>query len=270
MVSFPPCKINLGLNITARRADGYHDLVTCFYPVPWHDVLEIIRAGDFTFSMSGKPVPGPAADNLCVRAYTLLKKDYDLPPVSMHLLKILPTGAGLGGGSADGAFTLRALNEILALSIPRERLSRYAASLGSDCAFFLQHKPMIGTGRGEVLSPVSVSLKGKFLVIVQPEVRVSTADAYAEVTPAAPEHDLRDILENRQLTEWKGLLKNDFERVMYERFPVIEALAQKMYAFGAAYAGMSGSGSAVFGIFEGEADLRKEFESLTYWSGYLD
>lgn len=270
MVSFPPSKINLGLQITGKRTDGYHDIVTCFYPVPWHDVLEIVPAKDFAFSASGNPVPGAAADNLCVRAYELLKKEYRLKPVTIHLLKTIPTGAGLGGGSSDGAHTLRILNQLFTLSISDEKLKQYAGLLGSDCPFFLENTPMLGTGRGEILSPVAVSLKGRFLIIVKPEVHVSTAEAYAGVTPHPPSSDLRSVLEDHALSEWKSLLKNDFERPLFEQFPIIEALQQKFYAFGAIYASMSGSGSSVYGIFDEAIDLKKEFESVTYWSGYLD
>lgn len=269
MVSFPPCKINLGLSITGKRQDGYHDIVTCFYPVPWCDVLEIIPADHLTFTASGISIPGAAADNLCMRAYELLKKDFPLPPVAIHLLKILPIGAGLGGGSADGAYALRSLDQLFGLSIPVDRMKRYAAALGSDCPFFLENGPMIGTGRGEMLTPASVSLKGKYLVIVHPEVQISTAQAYAEVTPQPPAEDLRQILETLPVPEWKNRVKNDFERVLFPKFPIIEALHQKLYALGAAYASMSGSGSAVYGIFERERDLKEEFESVTYWSGVL-
>lgn len=270
MVSFPSCKINLGLNITGKRADGYHDIVTCFYPVPWNDALEIIPAEDFTFSQSGGPVPGAAADNLCVRAYEILKKEFHLKPVAIHLLKIIPTGAGLGGGSSDGAWTLRMLDQLFNLSIPAEKLKEYAAQLGSDCPFFLHDKPMIGTGRGEVLRPVSVSLKNRFLVIVKPEVHISTAEAYAGIIPRAPAADVRQVLETCRLQEWEPSLTNDFQEALFKKFPITEALYQKLYAFGATYASMSGSGSAVYGIFEKEVDLRKEFDSVVYWSGYLD
>ncbi|MEX1239318.1 MAG: 4-(cytidine 5'-diphospho)-2-C-methyl-D-erythritol kinase [Cyclobacteriaceae bacterium] len=270
MVAFPPCKINLGLNITGKRADGYHDIITCFYPVPWNDVLEILPAKDFAFSLSGEPVPGTAADNLCVRAYQVFKNEYDLRSVAIHLLKTIPMGAGLGGGSSDGAWTLRILNQLFSLSISAGQMNQHAAQLGSDCPFFLQDKPMIGTGRGDVLSPVSISLKDKFLVIVKPEVHISTAEAYAGITPRTPATDLRQVLETRHIRDWKQLLKNDFQEGLFGKFPIIEALYQKLYAFGATYVSMSGSGSSVYGIFDQEVDLKKEFEGMVYWSAYLD
>jgi 4-diphosphocytidyl-2-C-methyl-D-erythritol kinase len=270
MVSFPPCKINLGLHIVGKRTDGYHDIETCFYPVPWTDILEVVPARDFSFSVSGNPVPGPAADNLCARAYELLRKQFNLKPVAIHLHKLLPIGAGLGGGSANGAYTLKAVCEIFNLPVTAGQMQAYAAQLGSDCAFFIENKPVIGTGRGELLAEVAVSLKNKYLIIVQPEVHVSTSTAYAGVTPRKPAVDLREVVEQHRVDRWRQILKNDFEDHLFKQFPIIEALQQKLYAFGALYASMSGSGSAVFGIFREAVDLKKEFETFTYWSGYLD
>lgn len=270
MVSFPPCKINLGLNIIRKREDGFHDIATCFYPVPWTDVLEIVPSRDFVFSTSGIPVPGAAADNLCVAAYDLLRKDFNLKPVAIHLMKVIPIGAGLGGGSADGAYALKLLNDIFQLALPLQRLREYAAALGSDCAFFIDAKPAIGSGRGEILSNTDLSLKGKFLIIVKPEVQISTAEAFAGIVPVHSGSNLRDIVENHIIDEWKDRLTNDFETPLFTRFPVIGALKQKLYAFGATYASMSGSGSAVYGVFENEVNLRKEFESVQYWSGFLE
>lgn len=219
--------------------------------------------------MSGHLVPGSSMDNLCVKAYEILKKDFDLSPVSIHLHKILPVGAGLGGGSSDAAFTLRILNQLFDLSINQERLKEYAARLGSDCAFFIGDEPMIGSERGEVLSGISLTLKGKFLVIVKPEVHISTAEAFASISTRTPETDIRKILEKNVIFEWKELLTNDFQDSSFQRFPIIKAILLKLYAQGAVYASLSGSGSSVFGIFENAVDLKQEFQSLTYWSGFL-
>lgn len=270
MVSFPPCKINLGLQVTGKRPDGYHNIETCFYPVPWTDVLEIVPAKDFSFSVSGDPVPGSSVDNLCVRGYELLKREFHLKPVAIHLHKCIPIGAGLGGGSADGAYTLKTVNDIFNLSLTPERLKSFAARLGSDCPFFIENKPAIGSGRGEQLSEIDLSLKGMYLIIVKPEAQISTAAAYAGVTPHLPSANLREIVGRYPPEKWRGLLKNDFEDHLFKQFPIIEALQQKLYALGATYASMSGSGSAVFGIFDHTTDLKKEFETFTYWSGYLD
>ena len=188
----------------------------------------------------------------------------------MHLLKVVPMGAGLGGGSADGAYALRLLNDIFNLDLTTEGVEAYASRLGSDCAFFIQAKPAVGRGRGEILSPASVSLKGKFMVIIKPEVSISTAEAYSDIVPQRPDEDLKSIVENRPMTEWKRTLKNDFESSIFRKFPVIEAIHSRLYAFGAIYASMSGSGSAVYGIFNGQVELRNEFVDMRYWSGFLD
>jgi 4-diphosphocytidyl-2-C-methyl-D-erythritol kinase len=269
MVAFPPCKINLGLNVLHKRPDGYHALETCFYPVPWTDILEIIPADKLTFTHSGNPIPGSSDDNLCLKAYHLLKKDFDLPPVSIHLHKVIPTGAGLGGGSSDGAYTLRILNDRFGLNIPASRLAAYAASLGSDCAFFTQDSPQLGTGRGEILTDINLSLKGKFLMLVKPDIHVSTAEAYAGVTPAAPARSIPSIVGHEPLPAWKRTLKNDFEASVFTKYPIIAGLKETLYRAGAAYASMSGSGAAVFGIFEQEAEPAFD-TTVTRWSGWLN
>lgn len=270
MVLFPHAKINLGLNIIRKRADGYHDLETCFYPIAWTDILEIIPSSSFQFSSTGLVIQGQDADNLCVKAYYLLKKDFDIPPVHIHLHKIIPMGAGLGGGSADAAFTLRQLNESFALGLAPLSLEKYAAQLGSDCAFFISNIPRLGTGRGEILSPISVSLKGKFVVVVKPDVHVSTAEAYAGVKPGTRDISVKDVIERKPITEWKSLLTNDFEESVFKKHPAVANVKQKLYDHGAAYASMSGSGSCVFGIFESKVDLAGQFKGMMYWSSLMD
>jgi 4-diphosphocytidyl-2-C-methyl-D-erythritol kinase len=268
MVCFPPCKINLGLAIVGKRPDGYHDLITCFYPVPFQDILEIVPSKEFSFTGSGIPVVANPDSNLCVKAYRLLKNHADLPFVQMHLHKLIPAGAGLGGGSSDAAWTLRSLNQIFKLNISIERLKNFASELGSDCAFFIEDKPMTGTGRGDVLEPVGIDLSNKWLVLVKPSVHVSTAEAYANVKMRTPERDLREIL-HRPVREWKDHLKNDFEESVFNRYPMIKQTKQKMYDCGAEYASMSGSGSAVYGIFHEALDLRNQFPGMLYWAGQL-
>ena len=268
MVSFPPCKINLGLHIINKRSDGYHDLETCFYPVPWTDVLEIVPADEFAFTHTGDVIPGIREENLCVKAYRVLKRNFDVGPVKIHLHKIIPSGAGLGGGSADAAYTLRLLDDIFKLSLSQESLMAYAGELGSDCPFFIQDHPMLGTGRGEILSKITVALDGKFLVLVKPNINVSTAEAYAGIFPKQPDHSILDGLQS-SLTNWKYLLKNDFEESVFNKYPAIKAIKEKMYLLGAVHASMSGSGSAVFGLFEGEVKLENEFPDATVWSGLL-
>jgi 4-diphosphocytidyl-2-C-methyl-D-erythritol kinase len=268
MVSFPHCKINLGLNIISKRDDGFHNLETCFYPIPLTDILEIIPAKEFSFSHSGINVPGDPKENLCLRAFQLLKKDFTIGEVKMYLHKTIPMGAGLGGGSSDAAFVLRLLNSIFDLKITVEQLKNYASQLGSDCSFFIEDHPMIGTGRGEILSPTSVSLKGYFLVLIKPAIHVSTAEAYAGVAPQKPEYSISEILK-LPIKEWRYRLGNDFENSIFNKFPMIKQNKEKMYSLGAAYASMSGSGSSVFGIFEKPVDLKKDFAGMFYWSGEL-
>jgi len=267
MVSFPPCKINLGLQIINKRADGYHDLETCFYPVPWTDILEVIKSNSFDFTSSGDLIPGSPEDNLCVKAYELLRKNFNLPSVKIHLHKIIPTGAGLGGGSSDGAYTLRILNSVFDLQLSQDRLMYYAAQLGSDCSFFVQDNPMIGSGRGEVLAQKGDVLKGKYLALVKPGIHVSTAEAYSGIQPKKPVHSI-DFLLQQPVEKWKFLLKNDFEETVFGKFPEIKEIKDRLYAQGALYASMSGTGSAVFGIFDSEIGL-SDFHGMTKWSGLL-
>jgi 4-diphosphocytidyl-2-C-methyl-D-erythritol kinase len=228
-------------------------------------VLEIIPSQEFSFASSGLPISGNV-DNLCVKAFQLLQKDFDLPAVSIHLHKIIPMGAGLGGGSSDAAWTLRMLNEKFSLDMNADQLKKYAAQLGSDCSFFIGEAPMMGTGRGEILKEVKVSLKGKFIVLVKPDLHVSTAEAYAGVCTRQPEKDLKATLEQYPVEAWKDFIQNDFEESVFKKHPVIAAVKKSLYDSGAVYASMSGSGAAVFGIFFDEIDLKNIFINCIYFS----
>lgn len=267
MVTFPPCKVNLGLNIIARRPDGYHDLETCFYPVPWTDALEIIPAETFSFTGTGLQVTSAGEENLVVRAYNILKDEYNLPPVSIHLHKLIPAGAGLGGGSSDAAFALTMLNKIFNLKIDQQTLAVKAAMLGSDCPFFLDAQPSIGSGKGEVLARTTCSLSGYTIIIMKPDVSVSTAEAYRRIMPASPSRSIRDIVENEPVENWRRLLVNDFEDVILPDHPEIMKLKAQLYDAGAAYASMSGSGSAVYGLFREKTDFTPE--KGLHWRGVL-
>ena len=269
MVSFPHCKINLGLRVIDKRPDGFHNIETCFYPVPWTDVLEVIPAPSFSFANTGIAVGGKEESNLCVRAYRMLQNDFKLPPVAMHLHKIVPMGAGLGGGSSDAAYTLNMLNHIFALGLQADELRHFAAQLGSDCAFFIDKKAMIGTGRGELLEEADVSLEGKFLVIVKPDIQIPTAEAYQHVVPNNQHDRICKIVEGQHLENWRHTLVNDFEATVFERHPPIKEIKEVLYAKDALYAAMSGSGSSVFGIFKSAVDLKQLFDKHTYWSGML-
>ncbi len=268
MVSFPPCKINLGLSILRKREDGFHDIETCFYPVPFTDVVEIIPASAFGFSASGLDIGGKESDNLCVKAYTLMQERHDLPPVRIHLHKIIPMGAGLGGGSSDAAHCIRLLDRVFDLQLSPKMMQDYAALLGSDCAFFIGDAPMLGTGRGEVLHPVDLTLKGYYLVLSNPGIHVSTAAAYAGVVPSEPPERVREIV-SRPPEEWKIKLKNDFESSVFTNYPELLRIKENFYAAGAVYAAMSGSGATVFGLFEKEVANPGVADDVIIWKGVL-
>ncbi len=266
MIAFPPCKINIGLNVIQKRSDGYHDLETCFYPIPLTDILELLPSGKLTFLPSGNVIPGETSNNLCLRAYELIRKDFDIAPVAIHLHKVIPTGAGLGGGSSDAAYTLRLLNTFFGLQLTTDQLKQYAQQIGSDCAFFIEDEAQLGSGRGELLEPIQLPLKGKFLILIKPPVHVSTAEAYKGVIPAQAHPSVRHILENIPLAEWKNVLNNDFETSVFKAHPIIEQCKASLYKQGAVYASMSGSGSSVFGIFDKPTDFVGE---NVVWHGEL-
>ena len=268
MVSFPPCKINLGLSVLRKREDGFHDIRTCFYPVPFTDIVEIIPADEFRFSTSGLDINGNESDNLCVKAYTLLKEAHGLPPVQIHLHKIIPMGAGLGGGSSDAAHCIRLLNDVFTLGLSEERMREYAARIGSDCAFFIGNGPMLGTGRGEILKPLDLSLKGYYLVLANPGIHVSTAEAYAGIVPAQPAESVSEIV-SQPMEKWRTRLVNDFEGPVFAMYPELPELKENFYKAGAVYAAMTGSGSTVFGLFEKEVSDPGVPEEIVIWKGFL-
>ena len=256
MVVFLNVKINLGLDIIAKRPDGYHNIESCFYPIPLTDALEVIESNKLSFTSSGISIPGNTEDNLCLKAYTLLKERYDLPPVAIHLHKHIPIGAGLGGGSADGAFMLKLLNEKFSLHIDNQELEKLVGKLGSDCPFFIENKPVFVEGTGNVFSPIEVSLKGMYLVLVMPDVHVSTAEAYAGVVPQKPEIDLKSALEQKPVDQWRGLVKNDFEQSVFAQYRELEDIKNQLIKEGALYASMTGSGAGVYGVFEAQPELK--------------
>ncbi len=268
MILFPPAKINLGLRIVRKRADGYHDLETALLPVPWRDALEVIRSDTFSFHTSGLPIPGASESNLCVRAYHLLQQDFDLPPVAVHLHKVIPMGAGLGGGSSDAASLLVLLNDLFELSLTTSDLQAYAARLGSDCPFFVDPRPRLASGTGTTLEDLPLDLSGQHLVVVYPNVSVTTAEAYARVIPRQPDSELRDLL-TQPIETWKGQVVNDFEVSVFQQHPVLANLKEQLYRAGATYASLSGSGSALYGLFDGPADLPAGWEEYTVWEGEL-
>jgi 4-diphosphocytidyl-2-C-methyl-D-erythritol kinase len=254
MLSFPNCKINLGLNILNKREDGFHDLETIFYPVGLKDALEIIPSHNpnsaIEFSSSGLIVDGDASDNICIKAYQLLQKDFpDLPFIKMHLHKAIPMGAGLGGGSADAVFALQLLNKRFNLNLSAAKLLHYASQLGSDCPFFIINEPCFATGRGEILEPIEVDLSGYQIVLVNPGIHINTGWAFSQLSPAPSQQSVAAIIA-QPITTWKQELQNDFEKPVFEKYPEIKNIKAHLYAGGAVYAAMSGSGSTVYGIFE--------------------
>jgi 4-diphosphocytidyl-2-C-methyl-D-erythritol kinase len=254
MIAFPNAKINIGLNITRRRPDGYHDLETVFYPIKINDALEIIPANEMNFTSSGIPIPGRAEDNLCLKGYDLLKKDFNLPPVSTHLHKHIPIGAGLGGGSADAAFFIRLMNQEFSLGLDAEQMRNYARALGADCAFFIDNKPVYAFGKGDEFEDIGLDLSAYHIALVMPSAHVSTAEAYRGVKPRPAETSLKEMI-CLPVGEWKHCIKNDFEESIFENHPLIRGVKATLYEAGALYASMSGSGASVFGIFKEMPDL---------------
>ncbi len=275
MISCPNVKINLGLNVLSKRTDGFHNLETLFVPYCGiSDVLEIVTGEDWSRTLAGlkekygeltqavspdgklmitiareQGVDWDPLKDLTAKAYALLAADYDLPPMKIFLEKRSPVGAGLGGGSADAAFALRMISELAGLSLADDVLAAYAARLGSDCAFFIYNRPMFGSGRGEVLEPYDLDLSGYRLEVFIPEgVAVSTADAYRGIVPALPPKPLREVLA-QDISTWRQDLHNDFEATVFTKYPSLAHVKEELYARGAVYAAMSGSGSAFFGIF---------------------
>ena len=268
VLTFPNAKINLGLRITEKRPDGFHNLQSCFYPVGWTDALEVIPADQFQFSSSGLPIPGDSTTNLCVRAYQLLRTDYDLPPVRMHLHKIVPIGAGLGGGSADAAFALKLLNDQFALGLNGPQLEAHARQLGSDCAFFIQNRPLYCTGKGDAFSDILVDLTGYSILLVYPNLAISTAEAYGGVRPQQPAIPLIEQL-TAPVDTWRDTLHNDFEDSLFPKYPVLAAIKEQLYALGAVYASLSGSGSTIYGIFNAPPSDSNQFAEYRVWEGKL-
>jgi len=259
MISFPICKINLGLNILAKRKDGYHEINSLMYPVPVKDVLEIVPADEFKFESAGLPIPGESKNNLVLLAYEMIKEEFNIPPVSIFLYKNIPMGGGLGGGSSNGAFTLKILNELFQLGMSTEDLKVRAVKLGSDCAFFIESTSQIAKGKGEILTEFDLTLKGKTLVLVNNGLHISTKDAYGRINPKTPTFLLENVL-LEPIKSWKETLINDFEEPTLAVYPELNIIKEKLYDLGATYAAMTGSGSTMFGVFDTAPDLEGQFD----------
>jgi 4-diphosphocytidyl-2-C-methyl-D-erythritol kinase len=244
MIVFPNAKINIGLNILEKRPDGFHNIESCFYPVPWYDALEIIEAKNFSFTSTGLDIPGNG--NICIKAYNLLKQQFQLPAIKVHLHKNIPIGAGLGGGSADGAFMLKLLNDKFSLGLSTAQLQEYAGELGSDCPFFINNNPSFVEGTGDILSAIDIDLTGLYIVIIYPKTHINTSSAYKNISPTASKIELKDKLEQNNYKDWPSQITNDFEKNVAE---IVHQLKEMLYAHEALYASMTGSGSAVYGLF---------------------
>lgn len=248
MISFPNAKINIGLNVVSKRTDGYHNLETIFYPVHLSDALEMVISDKTELSFSGLEIHGNPKENLVLKAYYLLNEEFGLPPVKFHLHKVIPFGAGLGGGSADAAFALKMLNKTFKLDITTEKLEEFAAKLGADCAFFIHNKPTFATGIGNQFKPINLDLSKYHIIIIKPDIHVSTKDAYQNIVPQQPQVSLPELIK-KPVTEWKNQVVNDFEKSVFAMFPQLKELKELLYNLGAEYASMSGSGSALYAFF---------------------
>jgi 4-diphosphocytidyl-2-C-methyl-D-erythritol kinase len=270
MIVFPNAKINLGLSVVGKRKDCYHNIETVFYPLPLRDALELIIAPDGRqeFSASGIAIPGNPDHNLCLKALNLLQQDFKLPSVKIHLHKAIPLGAGLGGGSADAAFMIKLINQVFDLKLTTAQMQEYAGKIGADCPFFIENKPTFAFGKGDMFLPAEINLSGYFAVVVKPDLNVSTAAAYAGIIPRKPAVAVKEII-NLPIEKWKENLKNDFEETVFKKHPEIGIIKDLLYKNGALYASMSGSGSAVYGIFGKEVDPEKYFGAHICWKGWL-
>jgi 4-diphosphocytidyl-2-C-methyl-D-erythritol kinase len=248
MVVFPNAKINIGLNVVEKRPDGYHNIETIFYPISLCDALDVVESDRFGITVSGIEIGGNPENNLAAKAYLLFKDEFRLPPVKIHLHKAIPVGAGLGGGSSDGAFMLKLLAKLFGLNLNTNQLEESASKLGADCPFFIKNQPAFATGTGNILTQTKIDLANCSIILVKPPFSVITAEAYKNVAPFSTTQNLLDI-SGLPVVEWKGKIKNDLEPPVSEKYPEINSIKEKLYRMGALFASMSGSGSSVYGIF---------------------
>jgi 4-diphosphocytidyl-2-C-methyl-D-erythritol kinase len=268
MICFPNAKINIGLNITGRRPDGFHTIETILFPVELCDVLEFVEdkkiKGEYHLDCTGIRLNVTAKDNICIKALNLIKKDYDIPSVSIHLHKIIPAGAGLGGGSSDAAHMLKALNKEFHLNISIKKLQKYASQLGSDCPFFIANSPSYAYDTGNKFREIDILLYGYYIVVVYPNIHISTGLAYSKAFIKRPKSSLEQGV-CLPVGEWKNVIKNDFESTIFPKYPVLSNIKKQLYNMGALYASLSGSGSALYGIFESVPEISRQFDDYLVW-----
>ncbi|MBI4649604.1 MAG: 4-(cytidine 5'-diphospho)-2-C-methyl-D-erythritol kinase [Bacteroidia bacterium] len=272
MITFPNAKINLGLNILEKRSDGFHNIETIFYPVGLSDILEILPCPDTSKSSSltitGKAIQGSVSENLCFKVYNILKNDFNIPSATMFLHKIIPVGSGLGGGSSDAAFTVKLLNTLFNIGLDEVQMINYASKIGSDCAFFIKNRPCFATGRGDMLEDIKLNLNAYFILLICPEIHVSTAWAYSQIKPAKHITPLKNIL-SLPVEQWKILVKNDFEKIVFKKYPELKKIKEQLYEMGAVFASMSGSGSAIYGLFKEKPEVKGLFKENYYFEKFL-
>lgn len=271
MLCFPNAKINIGLNIVEKRADGFHNIETIFYPIPLTDGLEIIRsdAKNYRFSSSGIPIHIPDEDNIVCKAFELIRSQYKIPSTAIHLHKNIPFGAGLGGGSADAAFMIKMLNTQYSLNIPIKEMESLAGKIGSDCPFFIQNKPVFAEGKGDVFSTCQIDLSGYHILLIKPDIHIGTPEAYANTTPAIPAQSLL-TLTKEPIENWKNSIVNDFENSIFPNHPKLADIKSELYDMGAVYASMSGSGSSIFGLFKEKPNQPEKWKEHFCWTSKLD
>ena len=268
MICFPNAKINIGLNIIEKRSDGYHNIESVMYPLTGivYDALEIIPNSEDKVKVTGMKIEGDENDNLCIKAYDLIKMDYpQVPEITIYLHKAIPIGAGLGGGSSDAAFFIRLMNDTFQLGISWGEMHQYARQLGSDCSFFVSNKPVFAEGKGEQLESIKLDLSGYFIALVYPDIHINTRKAYSGVSPKEPTRSLENDIQNLPIGDWKKFIHNDFEDSIFSQFPELKKIKERLYSSGALYASMSGSGSAVYGIFEKEPKVKNKFPDQQVW-----
>ncbi len=273
MLSFPNAKINIGLQVIEKRPDGYHNIETVLFPVSLYDMLEFVPLGqaigqDIQLTVTGLQIEGFQEDNMCLKAYHLLKEDYGLPSLSVHLHKIIPVGAGLGGGSSDAAFMLKSLNTYFKLEISEDRLCDYASQLGSDCAFFIKNKPILASGRGNIFSEIQIDQGDLEIIIINPGIHVSTPEAYTGVVLRQQEIPLSELIK-LPIPEWRNKIQNDFETSVFQKYPAVADIKKQLYELGAVFASMSGSGSSVYGLFDHVPDIKGLFKGMFCWEGAM-
>ncbi|PCH68491.1 MAG: 4-(cytidine 5'-diphospho)-2-C-methyl-D-erythritol kinase [Bacteroidales bacterium] len=271
MLRFPNAKINIGLNIVEKRTDGFHNIETIFYPIPLADGLEISDSDNknkYNFKSSGIPINIDDKDNIVCKAFDLLHAKHSIPSTNIHLHKNIPFGAGLGGGSSDAAFMIKMLNEQYKLRIPSNSMENLAGQLGSDCSFFIDNKPVFAEGKGDIFSEADIKLSGYHILLVKPNIHISTPEAYSNITPSCPSKSLKELILN-PIENWKHLIFNDFENSIFPNHPELKEIKNKLYNMGAIYASMSGSGSSIFGIFRDEQKCPKIWNDYFFWTGTL-